>query len=99
MCTTNHSPLPLEYEYDSDLSQWRVWDQQATRIADCDTEEQAALIVRAVNSHDALVKALQAMKRVATKNGLDGCGHVDCRNAMNGAREALAKAAPAERKV
>jgi hypothetical protein len=74
--TTNHTPLPWHIEKSGD-GRYAIEDASGTiRIAlmcdsDSDAEElaDAALIVRAVNSHQALVSVLQRI--AAEVNALD----------------------------
>jgi hypothetical protein len=84
---TKSSPLPWTADLDSDHGDYAIWsaadksafvanidvDERKGLIAFDVAEEDAALIVKAVNSHAALVEALEAAKDRMIQEGCD-CG-------------------------
>lgn len=67
---SNKEHTPWKYEYDNDTGSsdesfrefHTIVDANGDSVGECHSEEKAALIVRAVNNHESLVKALEDSK-------------------------------------
>ena len=74
-----HTPTPYHVGVDTDL----VVNEKCLIVADCgrgfrdDNCDNAAFIVRACNSHDALVEALKGLVDILSEQGWDGQSATD----------------------
>ena len=92
--------LPLESEKDNNSisdNEYSVFDADGYWLCDVRGEDHAKTIVRAVNSHDALVEALEGLEKIVSLvqfNMYDGLGWLrgPVFDAQVKARAALAKA-------
>lgn len=73
-CWSNHAPRTVLVDDVSVLSGKRV-------VAECERDEDAAYIVKAVNAHDKLVSALREARELLELNGID---HNDTADYGNG---------------
>ena len=107
MSEAKHTPLPWSSEYD-ETGHWRVYggnklvadvgDAEVSVAADNEWKANAAFIVRAVNAHEDLVRAINALLPFVD-DAMDAHSVMSesavteaCRTAVATAREALAKA-------